>query len=123
MRMRPKPNVIVINETLARKYFPGEDPIGQKIGNGALDAKSIREIVGVVADVREGALDNEIWPAEYEALYQKPDSAFAIAVRTAQDEKSIVAAAGEYVATGRSESRRVWRSRPCSSRWIRPRRR
>jgi len=85
-----KPLVIVINETLAKKYFPGEDPIGQKIGNGALDPKSIREIVGVVADVREGALDAEVWPAEYEAMYQGPDNFFAVAVRTLQDEKSML---------------------------------
>jgi predicted permease len=85
-----RPNVLVINETLARKYFPGEDPIGQKIGNGALDPKSIREIIGVVADVREGALDAEVWPTEYEAIYQGPSNFFAVAVRTSQDEKSIL---------------------------------
>jgi predicted permease len=85
-----RPNVVVINEALARKYFPGEDPIGQKIGNGALDPKSIREIIGVVADVREGALDADIWPAEYEAIYQGPGNFFAMAVRTSQDEKSML---------------------------------
>jgi predicted permease len=85
-----KPSVILINETLARKYFPGEDPIGQKIANGALDPKSIRQIIGVVADVREGALDNEVWPAEYQAIYQTPGTYFAIAVRTAQDEKPLL---------------------------------
>ena len=81
---------IIINETLARKYFPGEDPVGQKIGNGALDPKSIREIIGVVADVREGGLDDEIWPAEYQAIYQNSDNYIAVAVRTSQDEKSIL---------------------------------
>ena len=83
-----KPNVIVINAAFARKYFPGEDPIGQKIGNGQLEPKSIREIIGIVADVREGALDTDIWPAEYLAIYQDPTPYFAVAVRTAQDEKS-----------------------------------
>jgi macrolide transport system ATP-binding/permease protein len=48
----------------------------------------MREIVGVVADVREGALDKDVWPAEYQAMYQSPDSYFAVAVRTAQDEKA-----------------------------------
>ena len=85
-----KPNVIVINEALARRYYPGEDPIGQKIANDALDPKSIREIVGIVADIREGGLDNDIWPAEYEALYQNGDHYFAVAVRTQQDEKAIL---------------------------------
>jgi ABC-type antimicrobial peptide transport system permease subunit len=81
---------VVINEALAKKYFPGEDPIGQKLGNDALDPKSIRQIIGVIADVREGALDAEIWPAEYEAMYQGPYDFFSMAVRTAQDEKSVL---------------------------------
>jgi predicted permease len=81
---------IVINQTLARKYFPGEDPIGQKVGNGDLDSKSIREIIGVIANVREGGLDDDLWPAEYEAMYQGPDPFFAVAVRTTQDEKAVL---------------------------------
>lgn len=85
-----KPQAIVINQTLARKYFPGEDPIGKKIGNGDMAPNSIREIVGVVADVREGALDAEIWPTEYESIYQSPDSYFNVAVRTAGDEGALL---------------------------------
>jgi len=85
-----KPGVIVINETFARKFYPGEDAIGQKIGNVTLDPKSIREIVGIIADIREGSLDSDVWPAEYESLYQNGDHYFAVAVRTAQDEKSIL---------------------------------
>jgi len=88
--LKSTPQVVVINETLARKYFPGEDPIGQKIGNGDLKADSIREVVGVVADVREGALDADLWPAEYEALNQQLDTYFAVAVRTEQDERTLL---------------------------------
>jgi len=84
------PHVIVINETLARKYYPGEDPIGKKIGDGDLTPKSIREIVGVIADVREGGLDDEIMASEYEAFDQDPGNYFSVAVRTAQDEKAIL---------------------------------
>jgi macrolide transport system ATP-binding/permease protein len=85
-----KPLKIVINEALAQKYFPGEDPIGQKVGNGDLDPKSIREIVGVIGNVREGGLDDDLWPAEYEALYQSTDTFFAVAARTTQDEKTVL---------------------------------
>jgi ABC-type antimicrobial peptide transport system permease subunit len=85
-----RPNVIVINDALARKYFPGEDPIGQKVGNGDLNPNSLREIIGIVADVREGGLDNDIWPAEYKSIYQDQDNYFAVAVRTWQDEKTIL---------------------------------
>jgi predicted permease len=81
---------VIINEALAKKYFPGEDPIGQKIANGALDPKSIREIIGVVGNVREGGLDDDLWPAEYEAMYYGPDNFVAIAVRTTGNEKAIL---------------------------------
>ena len=81
---------IIINETLARKYFPGEDPVGQKVANLDLDPKTVREIVGVIADVREGGLDGEIWPSEYQALYQNADNGFSVAVRTAGDEKALL---------------------------------
>jgi len=84
------PRVIVINETLARKYFPGEDPIGKTIGNGALDPKSLRQIVGVIADVREGGLDQDIWPAEYFSIYQDMDNFVSLAVRTSQDEAALL---------------------------------
>jgi predicted permease len=85
-----KGNKIIINEKLAEKYFPGEDPIGKKIANGSLDPKSMREIIGVVSNVREGGLDDELWPTEYEALYQSPANFVAVAVRTQGDEKALL---------------------------------
>ena len=85
-----KPNVIVINQAFARKYFPGEDPIGQKIGDTSLTPASIRTIVGIVEDVRESGLDSEIWPAEYQAIYQGTDNYFAVAVRTSGDARALL---------------------------------
>ena len=58
-----KPPVIIINQKLASMYLPGEDPIGKKIGDNQLTAKSIAEIVGVVEDVKDGSLDTATWPA------------------------------------------------------------
>jgi macrolide transport system ATP-binding/permease protein len=71
---KPAPQTIVINETFARKYYPGEDPIAKKVGNGDLAPDSMREIVGVIADLREGALDQEVWPTEYQSIYQGPST-------------------------------------------------
>jgi len=85
-----KSNKIIINQKLADKYFSGEDPIGKMIANGSLDPKSMREIVGVVGNVREGGLDDELWPTEYQAMYQSPDNFVALAVRTSGDEGSIL---------------------------------
>ncbi len=84
------PQVTVINEALARKYFPGEDPIGKMIGNGDLTDKSLRQVVGVIANMREGALDDDVWAAEYFSIYHGPDNFVTVAVRTAQDEKTIL---------------------------------
>jgi predicted permease len=84
-----KPQVVVINQTLARRYFPGEDPIGQRFGDTDLNAKSLKEIVGIVDDIREGPLDSEIWPAYYYPLNQHPAIGYSVAVRTSQGESLI----------------------------------
>jgi macrolide transport system ATP-binding/permease protein len=85
-----KPRVAVINETLAKQYFPGEDPIGKKFGDGDLTPNSLKEIIGVVEDIREGSLDSKIWPAEYFPFNQSPDAFFAVVVRTSQAELSVL---------------------------------
>jgi predicted permease len=85
-----KPRVAIINKTLARQYFPGEDPIGKKIGDTDLTPKSIAEIVGVVDDVKDGSLDAPIWPAIYYASNQDPDTYFSLVVRTSQAEASVL---------------------------------
>jgi predicted permease len=85
-----KPNVVIINHALAEKYFPGEDPIGKKIGDTSLSPKSLQEVIGVVDDVRDGPLDAEIWPAVYVPFNQGPDDYFTVLVRTAGDEHSLL---------------------------------
>jgi putative ABC transport system permease protein len=57
--------VMVINEALARKYFPGEDPVGRRIASGDGWAR----VVGVVESVAEGTLTDERGPARY-MLYE-----------------------------------------------------
>jgi macrolide transport system ATP-binding/permease protein len=47
-------------------------------------------VVGVIEDVREGAPDEELWPAEYFSIYHGPDRYFEVAARTAQDEKALL---------------------------------
>ena len=80
-----RPGVAVINQALARKYLPGEDPVGQEIANDESGRPSLWEIVGVVDDVREGPLDADTGPAEYFPINQTRDHYFSIAVRTRQD--------------------------------------
>jgi len=87
-----KPRVVIINQTLAKKYFPGEDPIGKRMGDTELSPDSIKEIIGVVEDIREGTLDSEIWPAVYYAFNQYPDNDFSVVLRTSQAEQSVLPA-------------------------------
>jgi len=92
-----KPKVVVINQTLAQKYYPNQDPIGQRFGDTDLDPKSIKEIVGVVDDIREGPLDSEIWPAYYFSLNQYPDNAYSVLVRTSQAPQSLIPTVADAV--------------------------
>jgi len=85
-----KPMVIIVNEAFAKKYFPGEDPIGKRVGDTELTPKSIREIVGVVADFKDAGLAQEQWPAEYFHFNQNTDTYFSMMVRTRQDEQTIL---------------------------------
>jgi putative ABC transport system permease protein len=75
--------VIVVNETLARRHFPGGDAIGRRIrvGQGPEDW---REIVGVAGDVKQSSLDEAPRAQVYESYLQHPYfSSFTIAVRSA----------------------------------------
>jgi predicted permease len=85
-----KPEVVIINSTLANRYFPDEDPIGKQIGDIKLSPKSIKTIIGVVDDIREGALDSEIWPAEYHPFNQDPNTYFSVVARTSQKPEAVL---------------------------------
>ena len=60
----PESRVLVINDTLARRFFPNEDPIGKRITVN-WNPKLSDEIIGVVGDIRESALEAEANPAVY----------------------------------------------------------
>jgi predicted permease len=58
--------VILVNETAARRYFGGEDPVGKRIRLGALDSDlPWLKVIGVTSDVRQGALAQEVPPEMY----------------------------------------------------------
>jgi putative ABC transport system permease protein len=61
--------VVIINEALAKKYFPGENPIGRRLGGGL---RGWVRVVGVVANVAEGSLTDEPAPARYYPAAQVP---------------------------------------------------
>ncbi len=83
-----RPRVTVINQTLAKRYFPNENPLGQHIGSDV--SKSPLEIVGVVDDIREGPLEISTLPAMYMPSNQEPDNTFYVIVRTSQTPRSFL---------------------------------
>lgn len=91
-----KPPVAIINQAFARKYFPHEDPIGKQIGQASAKPTPV-EIVGLVEDVREGPLNDEIPPFLYRPYNQSPDAYFTLIVRTSQDEGSLLPALNRIV--------------------------
>jgi putative ABC transport system permease protein len=76
------PPVVIINEAMARKYWPNSDPLGRQIdigeGVGPEFADAPRQIVGIVHNVREDGLDQPPSPAMYLPLAQVPDSETAL---------------------------------------------
>jgi len=85
-----RPGVVVINQALARKYFPEQDPISQKIANDEGGRPTEWEIVGIVDDVREGPLDLPIAPTEYFPINQTGDHYFNLAVRSSEDASALL---------------------------------
>jgi len=83
-----KPQVVIINQSMAREYFPGQDPIGQQLTYITHNVYPI-EIVGIVEDIQEGQLDSTSHSAMYRPFNQTADTYFNLAVRTSQAEQSI----------------------------------
>jgi putative ABC transport system permease protein len=78
--------VVVINETLARRIWPGEDPIGKRVKQGWPESQAPwREVVGVVADVKLNGLERDTPMQTYMPLVQEPWRQVGLAVRTVGD--------------------------------------
>ncbi len=74
--------VAIVNETMAKKFFPNEDPIGKRI-NVTNGPETFREIVGIVADVKHYSLESESPLQTYEPMAQQPFDFLTFVVRTA----------------------------------------
>ena len=85
------PLVAVVNQTLADRYFPGQDPIGKRLEIAFSTPPNWREIVGVVADVKTAGLDQDTPVQVYTAYLQLPSflsgfvSPMTVLARTAQE--------------------------------------
>lgn len=92
------PRVAVINQSLARRFFPGEDPIGKRLHvswggkhTGRLGPPEF-EIVGIAGDVHHGGLHLPVEPTLFLSHRQEPNFVSALVIRTAGDPLTLAAA-------------------------------
>jgi putative ABC transport system permease protein len=76
------PGVVIINDAFARRYWPKENPIGQRLsigpGMGPAFEEAPREIIGIVADARDAGLNNDPVPQMFVPVAQVRDSVMAL---------------------------------------------
>jgi putative ABC transport system permease protein len=107
------PKVILINQTLQRRYFPDEDPVGKRLhlGLNSIDG----EIVGVIGDVRDRHLDQEADPEYYVPYQQVPVNTMSLVVRTQAGEPMNLAPSLRAVVAESDKELPLYRVRPMAN--------
>jgi predicted permease len=77
-----KQPVVIIDETTARKYWPGRDPLGRRVRFGQDPTRPWMTIVGIVKDIKSDGLDIDGVPHIYVSIYQDPWRAQSVVLRT-----------------------------------------
>jgi putative ABC transport system permease protein len=86
------PKVAIVNQAWAKRYFPGEDPIGQRVRMTFSPNEPFRQIVGVIGDVAEDTLATPPPPVMYFPVDQSSGYAISLnyVVRTAGDPAALI---------------------------------
>jgi predicted permease len=90
------PGAIVINQTLARRYFSNVDPMGHIIRLNRNDTVP-RTVVGIVKDIKTSGMDEEPRNQSYISMAQSPNRAISVVMRTTADPLSLVTSLRESV--------------------------
>jgi putative ABC transport system permease protein len=85
------PPVMIINDALARQYFPDEDPIGKKMKT-MFQGRGMREIIGVVGDVHHTGPLHEAPPQVYEPYFENPTVSLTMIVQSEMPGPALAAA-------------------------------
>jgi putative ABC transport system permease protein len=95
------PPVIIVNEEFARQHFPGEDALGKRIRTGITTYENekapMREIAGVVGNVRNRSLNAETKPTYYLPQTQVPFTQMVMVLKTTGDPHSLIRPATNVV--------------------------
>ena len=90
------PKVVILNSAAVRKYFPGENPLGRRIG-GSPEENATMEVVGIVRDVKYNSVRDEVPPTMYVPYAQTRGGGVMLEVRTAGDPVSAMGGIREAV--------------------------
>jgi putative ABC transport system permease protein len=86
--------VVIVSDTFARQFFPGENPIGKRIEPGIStwdnEDSTMREIIGVVADIHNRALNTDPKPVYYLPQSQVPFNELTMVVKTSGDPHALI---------------------------------
>jgi putative ABC transport system permease protein len=82
--------VIIISEAMARRFWPGENPIGKRLTPSFHSEQGLREIVGVVGDVKARGLDSDSSTMMYLPYKQSPRPFMSFVVRTASNPERLI---------------------------------
>jgi predicted permease len=83
------PGVIVINETMARRFWPGQDPIGRVVHRGDREGPPLT-IIGIAADGKYGQIGETPQPYVFQPLSQRVSSWLTVVVRSKSDPASLI---------------------------------
>jgi putative ABC transport system permease protein len=82
------PGVVIINETLARRYFPDQDPIGKRL-RITYGKPTDREIIGIVKDLKHKSLESGSEDEVYVPYFQNPWAFMTLVARTTSDPENV----------------------------------
>ena len=92
------PPVVIINQTLARRWWPNESAVGKRIKQGFSESDApYREIVGVIGDLKQEGLDAPQLPEVFFPITQMPNKAMTLVTRTSTKPMSMAAAVGREI--------------------------
>jgi putative ABC transport system permease protein len=124
---KDSPPVVIINEAFARRYFEGQEPLGQHLLFDGPEGKSLpaREIVGVAGNVRFGGLNDDEVPEYYVPFEQSPSAVAEVVVRAKGADAAALTPEVRSALKGVDPNLLIWETRTMDElvgRWTAPQR-